>query len=111
MKRDRFVAISAGINGGYMLTKPLSCPPGKLHINGRTNHDGFIRVAIREGEGVRDGEWPENWRFDTSIPFKGDSLDHSMLWEGDRGLTSFSGKTIRLHFWLEDAELYSFWIA
>ena len=110
LKRDRFVSINATADGGYMLTKPLSYPGGKLHINARTKGpDGFLRVAAREGSGVRDGEWPEAFRFDASQPFSGDSIDAVMTWDGHDTLAAFPSQVVRLHFWIESAELYSFW--
>ncbi|MBM3933533.1 MAG: hypothetical protein FJ319_04410 [SAR202 cluster bacterium] len=109
LKRDRFVSVSTGDLGGYMLTKPLACPGGRLHINARTRPGGAIRVALREGDGVRDGEWPAGFRFEQSRAFAGDSLDHVMTWEGADSPASFPSTTIRLHFWREDADLYSFW--
>ena len=111
LKRDRFVSIHAGDDGGVMLTKPIVCPPGasELHVNAATQGDGFIKVAVREGEGFRDGEWPDGWHFDQSAPFTGDSLDDIMRRNNAGSLTSFAGRTIRLHFCLENAHLYSFW--
>ena len=108
LRRDRFVAVHAGDDGGFMLTKPLSSPGGKLHINGKTGNGGFIRVAVREADGERDGEWPAGWRFDDSTPFSGDSLDHVMTWKGGDTLDAFPSKTLRLHFWLENADLFAF---
>lgn len=85
---------------------------GRLHINARTTGpDGFVRVAVREGRGVRDGEWPQSWRFEDSIPFHGDSLDHAMNWKEHDALDAFPDGVLRLHFWLENAELYAFWFA
>lgn len=110
LKRDRFVSIDATEDGGYMLTRPLAYPGGRLHINARTTSpDGFVRVAVREGHGVRDGEWVADFRFEKSRPFSGDSLDAVISWEGNDTLGSFPSTVLRLHFWMESAELYSFW--
>ena len=92
-----------------MLTKPLAYPGGRLHLNARTAPGGFLRVAVREGEGERDGEWPEGWRFEDSVVVSGDSVDHIIAWDETRGLGSFPSSILRLHFWMEQAELYSFW--
>ena len=110
LKRDRFVSIHAGDDGGFMLTKPLAVPAGArgLHINAATTSNGFVKVAVREGDGARDGEWPEGWRFDQSVAFSGDDLDGAMHWNNGDALSAFAGKTIRLHFWLENADLFSF---
>ena len=109
LRRDGFVSIDSGPYGGYMLTKPVTYPGGKLHINARTKEDGFVRVAVREGQGVRDGEWPEEWQFDHSAPFLGNNLDHIMAWQHGKSIEVFPSETLRLHFWMEKAELYSFW--
>ena len=45
------------------------CPGGKLHINARTAAGGVVQVTIREGEGVRDGEWPAEWSLDGATDF------------------------------------------
>jgi hypothetical protein len=109
LRRDGFVSMGATSDGGCMLTRPLAYPGGKLHINARTASDGLVRVAVREGRGVRDGEWHDDWRFDKSVPFSGDSLDHVMAWNTDRALESFPDSTLRLCFCMENADLYSFW--
>ena len=107
LPHDRFVG--AGANGGFMLTRFLAYPGGKLHINARTGTDGFIRVAAREALGMRDGEWPEGFRFDACRPFSGDTLETTLTWEGHETLASFPANAMRLQFWLEDAQLFSFW--
>ena len=68
-----------------------------------------IRVAVREGHGVRDGEWPEAWHFDQVVPFTGDSLDETIQWRHGKTLKAFPSQTLRLHFWMEQAQLFSFW--
>jgi hypothetical protein len=111
--RDRFVSVGASSDGGFMLTRPLAYPGGKLHINAKTNtgdRKSFVSVAVREGKGVRDGEWDNAWRFDKCDVFSGDSLDHVVTWQGRDDLSSFKCEgVLRLHFWMADAELYSFW--
>ncbi len=109
LRRDGFVSLDAS-REGWALTVPLRCPGGKLHINGKTAGDGGIQVAIREGEGIRDGEWPEEWSLDYATDFVGDSIDHEVNWKGQKDLSSWKGKTIRLEFLILKAELYSFWI-
>lgn len=39
-------------------------------------------------------------------PFSGDSTDTALRWKG-KGLGQLQGQAVRLHFWLQDAELYS----
>ncbi len=108
LRRDGFVSLDAQ-QQGWAMTVPLRCPGGKLHINARTASDGLVQVAVREGEGIRDGEWPEAWSFDAATDFTGDAIDHEVNWKGQADLSPWQGRTIRLEFRLFKGELYSFW--
>ncbi len=39
-------------------------------------------------------------------PFSGDSTAAALRWDG-KGFDQLKGQAVRLHFWLQDAELYS----
>jgi hypothetical protein len=43
------------------------------------------------------------------VAFSGDSTDHVVTWVGDPSQDALLGSSVRLHFWLTDASLYSFW--
>ena len=110
LRKDGFVSLDAPTQG-YMLTRPLLCPGGKLHINAKTQPGGFIRVAVRRGDGERDGTWIEGWTYDEGekFIFSGDSTDATLRWEANQNFDSLKAQSIRLHFWMMEAELYSFW--
>ncbi len=125
LRKDGFVSLDTP-GTGYMLTRPLSCPGGRLQINAKTKPGGFIRVAVRNGDGVKDGEWLDGWRFDCAAPryykegataqrgegegpvFTGDSTAAVLEWKGKANFDSLKGRSIRLHLWMQNAELYSF---
>jgi len=109
LRKDGFVSVDS-IDGrdGYLLTKPLECPGGKLHINARTGSEGYVKVAIRRGDGEFDGDWLPEWNYETNLPVSGDLTDHLVNWKGQENLDAAKGQSIRLHFWLRDAELFSF---
>ena len=92
-----------------MLTKPMVCPGGRLHLNAKTRGNGFIRVAVLEGKGVRDGEPQDGWGFEDAAPFTGDSINHVARWQHGQPLGAVPDRILRLHFWMEKAQLYSFW--
>jgi hypothetical protein len=108
LRKDGFVSLDSPGNG-YMLTKPMRCPGGKLRVNVRANPGGFVRAAVRRGDGADDGKWPEGWDFDDGAPVSGDSLDAELRWKEREGYDALKGQAIRLHFWIYNAELYSFW--
>ena len=70
----------------------------------------MVCVAAREGKGVRNGEWPDAWRFAKCNPFTGDSLDHVVTWQKHGDMSGFTGEdVVRMYFWMENTRLYSFW--
>ena len=112
LRRDGFVSLGTpevGPGPGYMLTRPLACPGGKLHINARTEAGGLVRVAVRSGDGAADGDWLDGWNFEDGAPFTGDAIDATVGWTGHENFDRLEGRSIRLHFWLQKADLYSFW--
>ncbi len=108
LRRDGFVSLGTPTIG-YMLTKPLLCPGGRLHLNAKTADGGYTRAAVRSGDGVDDGQWLPSWGFDEGSVFTGDSTDAMMGWTDHEDFHDLKGRAVRLHFWLKEAELYSFW--
>ncbi|MFH1568495.1 MAG: hypothetical protein ABIL09_10910 [Gemmatimonadota bacterium] len=66
---------------------------------------------VREGEGVRDGEWPPEWSLDQATDFTGDAIDHEAGWRGQADLSAWKGRSLRLEFRMVKASLFSFWFA
>jgi hypothetical protein len=108
LRQDGFVSLDAP-KEGYVLTKPLLMPGGKLHLNAQTEPGGFIRVALRRGDGVNDGDWIDGWNYEQARDFNGDSTNATVAWKDGADLTALKGRAVRLHFWLNRAQLYSFW--
>ena len=63
---------------------------------------------MRRGDGDPDGQWLKGWYFDTGSVFTGDSTDATLSWTGTPDFSRLKDKSIRLHFWMEKAQLYSF---
>jgi hypothetical protein len=108
LRRDGFVSLDAP-KEGYMLTRPLRAAGSKLHVNARVAPGGFVKIAVRRGDGVRDGDWIEGWNFAEGPVYRGDSIDAVLEWKGRSDFAALGGQAIRLHFWMKSAELYSFW--
>ena len=108
LRKDGFVSRDAGTEDGYMFTKPILCPGGKLKINARTGAKGFVKMAVRRGDGEADGEWLPGWDFPDCRPFSGDSVSGDLGFHGKDNMDSWKGRSIRLHFWMKDAQMFSF---
>lgn len=108
IRKDGFVSLDSQ-GDGFVLTVPVECPGGRLHINAQTKSGGRIRVAVRRGDGARDGEAVDDRAFQDSVEFTGDSTDHVMEWRVGGNQDQLKGQSVRFHFWLNDASLYSYW--
>jgi hypothetical protein len=105
LRLDGFVSLSAAMNGGECVSRPLTFSGNRLHLNFATSAAGALRVELQQPDG-------------TAIPgfsiadcheLFGDTVDRVVTWKGDGNAGSLAGKPVRLRFELKDAELYSFW--
>ncbi len=104
LRVDGFVSVNAPLAGGAIITKPLVFDGGNLSLNAATSAAGGIQVEIQDAGGQ---PLPGFSLADCPEVF-GDSLEHVVRWRNGGDVRSLVGKTVRLHFALKDADLYSF---
>ncbi|MAE61286.1 MAG: hypothetical protein CMJ49_08020 [Planctomycetaceae bacterium] len=108
LRKDGFVSVGAP-ERGRLLTRPMVCPGGRLHVNLRAQEGGGARVQVMRGDGAMDGHAVEGWGNELSGAVTGDVLDEVVGWGGSAEMGAMKGRTIRLLFEMERAEIYSFW--
>jgi hypothetical protein len=104
MRVDGFVSVSAPLSGGELFTKPLRFDGDQLSINFSTSAAGSIRVELQDAAGK---PIPGFSLADCNLQF-GDELDRVVSWKSGTDVARLAGQTVRLHFELKDADLYSF---
>ena len=107
LRRDGFVSLEAA-DQGSMLTRPIRHPGGRLHINARTEKGGSVRVAVRRSDGEYDGMRFDEWSGDRCRTFSGDSMNHTVAWEGSTDPASLKDQAIRLEFPLGEGGAFLF---
>ena len=101
---DGFVAASAPMAGGEIITRPLVFEGSRLLLNFSTSAAGSIQVEIQGG----DGTPVDGYRLaDSSLTF-GDELEREISWKGDPDVGKLAGLPVRLRFILKDADLFAF---
>lgn len=108
LRLDGFVSVSAPPNGGTMTTKPLlfakTEKPAKIRINFATSAVGSLKCEV-QGE---DGKPLPGFAIADSDEIYGDSINRAITWHGKSDLSQLADKPIRLHFTMQDADLYAF---
>ncbi len=116
---DRFVSLSAGVQDGELITKPLTWPGGDLLLNASTtrHHDGypldgggalFVEVLDESEQPIAGFAGPDRAEFSGNVPSRHLIGPGPLRWPGDRRLAELTGQRIRLAFTLRDAHLFSF---
>lgn len=102
VRKQGFVSMRGPHGGGVVSTRQLRWPGGDLIVNADASQ-GLLRVRVSD-----EKRKPiESFDYEECEQFQGDSTAHRVTWHG-RSLTELSGQVIRLEFYLQDADLYSF---
>jgi hypothetical protein len=100
---DGFGSIGAGCPGGEVLTSPLTFDGGSLELNYATSAAGRVRVVLCD----ESGAGLAGFGADECDGLIGDELSRVVSWRGKHDLTQLAGRTVRIRFHLEDADVFS----
>lgn len=103
LRTDGFVSVNAPYAGGSMTTVPFTYKGDHLVMNYATSGAGEIRVELRDAEG---NPLPGFSMEDCDVLI-GDRIDGEVSWRGQKSLSRYIGKPVRLEFRMIDADLYS----
>jgi hypothetical protein len=99
--------LDAEFLGGEVITKPLTFKGSKLFLNYSTSANGGVRVELQDVNGTPIDGYSLS---DSSVLF-GDQLDKAVTWKRGRGvssdISSLVGKTIRIRFIINDADIFA----
>ncbi|MFP6765232.1 MAG: hypothetical protein VB858_16510 [Planctomycetaceae bacterium] len=94
---DGFVSVSAGSQGGTLVTKPLIFTGSKLNLNYTTGKAGAIAVRLKEIGSEKS----------LTARLTGDEIAGTVEWNSGKSLARFAGRPVVLTFDLKQASLYS----
>ena len=102
IRKEGFVSLRGPQGGGVVCTRSLVWPGGDLAVNAAAT-DGVLRVRVSDGR----RRPTEGFDYDDCKDFSGDSVSHSVRWK-ERSLDELKGQTVRLEFFLQKADLFTF---
>jgi hypothetical protein len=103
LRTDGFLSLNAGYEEGEFLSKPITFSGDRLELNYSTSAAGMIRVELQE----RDGTPIEGFRLEESAKIWGDEISRFVKWNGSNDLSRVTGKTVRLRFVMNEADIFS----
>ena len=108
-RRDGFVSLSAGPQGGELLTRSFIIDGPELHLNiDASAGEATVQLCNLQGKPTLSWYWEDREENFPSEPIRGDHLDVVVRWE-DGDLAKWIGKPVTLRIRLKNADLYSFW--
>lgn len=103
LRLDGFSSLRATYEGGEFITKPLTFSGNRLLLNFSTSAAGGIKIAILDA----DGKSIPGYDFDDNIESIGNEIERSARWKNGPDVGPLAGQTVRIHFKMKDADLYS----
>ena len=102
LRKDGFVSVEAGPDGGTMTTRPFIFLGDTLELNADASEGSITVAALGD-----DGEPIPGFDRETSLGITSDSTQHSLQWTEQDDLHQLQGRPIRLRFHLNNARIYS----
>jgi len=105
-RKDGFISMNAGQIEEIVATKKIICSEEHLLINAKTNGSGnsYIIAEITDENNV---PFP-GFEKDNCEIFNSDFLNYIVGWNNGNLLTDLIGKTVKINFYLKNADLFSF---
>lgn len=103
MRLDGFASLSAGFEGGEVITKEFTFTGKELEINFSTSAAGEVTIALEDNNGKAIPGFAMN---DCDVLI-GNEIARTVSWKGNTDLGKLSGKVVRMRIRLKDADLFS----
>jgi hypothetical protein len=103
LRRDGFASMSSN---GTLLTRPVTFTGSHLFVNVAAE-TGSVRVEVCDLE----GRPLQGYAREDCLPVSVDSTKQPVTWASGEDLRHLAGRPLRFRFFLDDAELYAFWVS
>lgn len=105
-RKDGFVSISnAGDYPGIITTKVIIFKGSQLKVNTKLNSGGTLKIEILD----KSGNPIEGHKASQAKAITNDQFAKTVTWENGTSLAKLAGKEIKLRFYLDGGDLYSYW--
>jgi hypothetical protein len=102
LRKEGFVSLRGPQGGGVVCTRRLIWPGGELRVNADATK-GELKVRLSD---AKRKPLP-GFDYDDCVPFVGDKVRHAVEWRGS-SIEDLKGREIRIEFYLQKADLFTF---
>jgi hypothetical protein len=106
IRRDGFVSMDAGPEGGILTTRPVTFSGKHFFVNVDCPQGSLTVEALDE-----KGRAIEPFAARNCVPVVANKTLRQVAWKGAEDLSALSGKPVRFRFQLKDGSLYAFWVS
>ncbi|REJ94243.1 MAG: hypothetical protein DWQ34_09210 [Planctomycetota bacterium] len=103
LRIDGFVSVNAPLEGGELITKPLTFTGRELEINYSTSAAGQVLVELQDAA----GNPIPGFTLEECDPIYGDHIARVVQWKEGADVSSLAERPVRIRFVMSDADLYS----
>jgi hypothetical protein len=110
LRRDGFASMNAGEEEGTLTTRPVRFRGKHLFVNVDAPQEGALGALRAEVLDQAGKPIPPFTRANCA-PIRAGKTLHPVTWKGARDLAVVAGKPVRFRFFLENGQLYAFWVS
>lgn len=104
LRRDGFVSMRTD-KEGFLTTEKISFDGRYLFVNADARGGLAVEVLDEKGSPVK------GYSKEDCLVFNGNETKALITWKGSDDLSSLAGQNVHLRFYLNDGDLYAFWIS
>ena len=105
LRRDGFASLDASRGVGEVTTRPVVFRGSHLFVNCATQ-EGSLRAEVLNS----DGSVIKSFSRADCIPVAANRTRVRITWSDGKDLSSVAGRPVRFRFYVENGELYAFWV-
>jgi hypothetical protein len=103
LRLDGFISLEPG-GAGTVITKLFTMSGDRLIVNANASYNASVKVEILN----KNGEPMDGFSKADCDVISGDSVKHTVKWNGNANIGSLKDKPIKIKFYLNQSKIYSF---
>jgi hypothetical protein len=105
LRLDGFASLRGGATAGEVVTTSLPVNGTSLYVNAAAQA-GTLKAELLDAD---TGVAIPGYTLADSVPLQADAVRAKLQWQGVADLSGLAGRSVKIRFSVQNADLYSFW--